>query len=61
LGHALVGEEKGYGIVAGFEFAKGGEGGAAGVGAHDAIAVRIVAAEVTLDGAEDLGVIVNRE
>jgi hypothetical protein len=33
--------------------------GAAGTGAHDAITVGIVAAEVALDGAQDLRVVVD--
>src|SRR5205823_2340877 len=39
LGHALVGQKKGHRIVASLEFAQGGNGGAAGVRAHDPVAV----------------------
>ena len=61
LGHALVGQKKGHRIVASLEFAQGGNGGAAGVRAHDPVAVRITAAQIALDGAQDLRVVVDRE
>src|SRR2546430_16043519 len=61
LRHALVSEKKRDGIVAGFEFAERGDGGAARVCTHDAIAVRIAAAQIALDGAQDLRVVVDRE
>src|SRR2546421_8337210 len=60
LRHALVSEKKRDGIVAGFEFAERGDGGAARVCTHDAIAVRIAAAQIALDGAQDLRVVVDR-
>jgi hypothetical protein len=59
LGHALVRKQESDGIVAGLELAKSREGGAARVGAHNAIAVGIVAAKVSLDGSQDFGVVVD--
>ena len=60
-GHALIRKKKGNGIVAGFEFAQRGYSGAARVGAHDAVAVPITAAQIPLDGAQDFRVVVDRK
>jgi hypothetical protein len=61
LGHTLIGEKKGDGIVAGLELAKGRKSGAARIGAHDAITVGIMAAKIALDGSKDLGVVIDSE
>ena len=57
--HALIGKKQGDRIVSSFEFAQGAEAGAAGVGAHDAVFLRVVAAQVAFDGAEHFGIIIN--
>ena len=59
LRHALVGQEQGHGIVAGLEFTQSVEGGASGIRAHDAITVGVPAAQIALDGSENLGIIID--
>jgi len=58
LGHALVRQEQSDGIVARLQLAEGGQAGAAGICAHDAVAVRIAASQVALNGPEHLGVVI---
>jgi hypothetical protein len=59
--HPLVSQKKSYGIISRFELAEGGKSGATRAGAHNAIAVRVVAAEVALDRPEDFGVVIDSE
>jgi hypothetical protein len=59
LRHALVGQQERDGVIASLKLAKGGKGGAAGAGAHDAIFVGIVAPKVALDSSQDLRVVVD--
>jgi hypothetical protein len=58
LGHALIRKEQSYGIVARLQFAEGGQAGVAGICAHNAVAVRIAASQVALNGPEHLGIVI---
>ncbi len=58
LGHALIGEQQSHGIVARFQFPQRGEAGASGIRAHDAVAIRIAAAQVALNGPQDFRVVI---
>jgi hypothetical protein len=58
-GHALVGQEQSHGIVSRFELAQGAQRGAAGIGAHHAVLLGIVAAQVALDGAQHFRIVIN--
>src|ERR1700682_5896585 len=61
LRHALIGEQQGDGIVAGLELAQRGQRGAAGIRAHYAVTVGIMAAEIALDSAQHLRIVVHRQ
>jgi hypothetical protein len=61
FGHALVGEEEGDGVVAGFEAVESVEGFVGGGGAKNTVAFRITAAKIAFDGLKDIGVVVNGE
>jgi len=58
LGHALIGEKQGHGIVARFQFLQCGEAGTAGIRTHDAVAIRVPAAQVALNGPQDFRVVI---
>jgi hypothetical protein len=57
--HALVGQEQGHRIVSGFEFAQRAEGRVAGIGAHHAVLLRVMAPQVALNRAQDFGIVIN--
>ncbi len=61
FGHALIGEKQRDRIVAGFQAAERVERFVCGGGAQDAIAFGVTAAKISLDGLEDIGVVVNGE
>src|SRR6516225_5703798 len=61
LGHTLVSKQKRDGLVTPFESFKGAYGSGARIGAQDAIAVGVTLAEVALDAAQYLRIIVNRK
>src|SRR5579859_6772036 len=61
FGHALVGEEKRYRVVAGFKAAERVERFVSGGGAQDAVTLGVAATKIALDGLEHIGVVVNGE
>ena len=59
LGHALIREQQGHWIVACFQFAQSRQAGGSGIRAHDAVAIRITAAQITLDGPQYFRVVIH--
>jgi len=59
LGHALIREQQSNGIVARFQFAQGRQAGGSGIRTHYAVAVRIAAAQVTLDRPQNFRVVIH--
>ena len=59
LGHTLIRQQQRDGIVARFQFPQSGKPGASGIRAHDAVAIRVTAAQIALNGPEDLRVVIN--
>src|SRR6266404_1173107 len=59
LGHALIGKQKGYRIIARLEFAERAEGSAAGIGAHHAVMLGVMPAQVALNGPQYFGIVIH--
>src|SRR5229473_3581515 len=59
LRHALIGEQQRHGIVAGLQLAQRGQRSATGIRAHHPIAVGIMPAQVALNGAQNLRIVVD--
>ena len=61
LGHALIDEEERDGFVALQQRVADFERGGAGIGANDAVMLRVMLTQVALDGAQDFRIVVNSE
>ena len=59
LGHTLIRQQQRDGIVARFQFPQSGKAGASGIRAHHAIAIRVTAAQIALNGPEDFRIVID--
>ena len=60
-GHALVADEQGHGLVAGFQLREHVEGSLAASGAHDAVGFTILAAQILDHGLKHAHIVVYRQ
>jgi hypothetical protein len=61
LRHAVIDQEQSQRLAALPELIEQGEGGRAGVGREDAIVGSVLAAQIALDGLQDVGAVVDRQ